>query len=254
MQQMEQFISALPPSFFNAGANVVAASPDPGNKQSHTPSMFGVPPPSLSANPLVNPSRYFSPTLHTPMTRNMYQDASHLQNHIHGATTPVPLASSYLYLDDQGSTRWQGEMSGFPLLDTLIERKSHSPTFAAESPESGRQTSPTLAASDDDPSSPAPAARDWFPDRQSAHDPVRPEDVWMTIAQIIPPELMDQLVFPIIITQLLLISFHIALFSYSLRPPTILCHLFMCLRSLPITKTPTSGIPVSARSLWRSAA
>ncbi len=32
------------------------------------------------------------------------------------------IAPSYLYFDDEGSTRWQGETSCLPLLDLLVER------------------------------------------------------------------------------------------------------------------------------------
>ena len=37
-------------------------------------------------------------------------------------TARLSLSSSYLYLDDEGYTRWQGEMSGLPILDLLVER------------------------------------------------------------------------------------------------------------------------------------
>jgi len=33
----------------------------------------------------------------------------------------VSLSSSYLYVDDEGFTQWQGETSGLPILDLLIE-------------------------------------------------------------------------------------------------------------------------------------
>ncbi|KAG8905465.1 hypothetical protein FRB99_008906 [Tulasnella sp. 403] len=152
---------------------------------------IGVPPPSLSSRTLVNPSRYFPPlaTMSAKPIKN--DDVEHFASR--GNSSPVPLASSYLYLDDHGATRWQGEMSGFPLLDMLIEREGGS-LHRSESPESARQPSPTIAASENEATSPAPAPADWFPDRQNINDPVRPEDIWMTIASTIPPELMDHLV------------------------------------------------------------
>ncbi len=37
-------------------------------------------------------------------------------------TARMSVSPSYLYLDDEGYTRWQGETSGLPLLDFLVER------------------------------------------------------------------------------------------------------------------------------------
>ncbi|KAG8973194.1 hypothetical protein FRC05_009056 [Tulasnella sp. 425] len=83
-------------------------------------------------------------------------------------------------------------MSGFPLLDILIEHREAAAMKQADSPASSKP-SPTLAAeSEADAASPTP--HDWFPDRKRVQDSVRPEDVWMMIANVIQPDLMDNLV------------------------------------------------------------
>lgn len=103
----------------------------------------------------------------------------------------LPLASSYLYLDDQGSARWQGEMSGFPLLDVLLGHE-HETSTSRHNSESPRNKSPNVTTmTDDDDQAASPAPSDWFPDRQSIQDSVRPQDVWSLISVVISPELMD---------------------------------------------------------------
>ncbi|KAG9009417.1 hypothetical protein FRB94_012074 [Tulasnella sp. JGI-2019a] len=184
MQQIEALVNALPSGLFN-GTGPMDASP--GSPHSVTASKgppMGVPPPSLSARTLVNPARHFMSSVPTQFSYDMnVPTADH---------TIAPLASSYLYLDDQGSTRWQGEMSGFPLLDLLIEHEydAGSSQHRSESPES---TSPGVATmTEEEPSTPAPD--DWFPDRQSIKDIIRPEDIWTMVSAVISPDLMDSLV------------------------------------------------------------
>jgi hypothetical protein len=49
---------------------------------------------------------------------------------VEGMTATMPglsLAPTYLYLDDEGSTRWQGEASVLPMLDLLVERPKFRP-------------------------------------------------------------------------------------------------------------------------------
>jgi hypothetical protein len=45
----------------------------------------------------------------------------------------MSFSSSYLYFDDEGYTRWQGETSGLPLLDLLVQ--NYSPTAKNEHPD-----------------------------------------------------------------------------------------------------------------------
>lgn len=188
MQQIESFIHALPAGLFSGGGFDEPTTPVRTQSGSSTP-LNPVAPSSLSSHRLINPSRFFPPLESSLGNSNAYEDATHLHQPSHAAY-PVPLASSYLYLDDQGSTRWQGEMSGFPLLDILIEHREAAAMKQADSPASSKP-SPTLAAeSEADAASPTP--HDWFPDRKRVQDSVRPEDVWMMIANVIQPDLMDK--------------------------------------------------------------
>ncbi|KAG8886071.1 hypothetical protein FRB97_007947 [Tulasnella sp. 331] len=184
MQQIEALVNALPSGLFN-GTGIPDASPTtPHGISALIGTPMGVPPPSLSTHTLVNPARHFmSPIL----TQISYDAVVPSLDH-----TVAPLASSYLYLDDQGSTRWQGEMSGFPLLDILIEHE-HDVSSSQHHSESPESTSPGVATmADDEPSTPAPD--DWFPDRESIKEIVRPEEIWAMISGVISPDLMDSLV------------------------------------------------------------
>lgn len=188
MQQIESFIHALPAGLFSGTAFDEPTTPIKPQSGTSTPLNL-VAPSTLSSHRLINPSRFFPPLTSTMADSDVYEDATHLQQPSHTAY-PIPLASSYLYLDDQGSTRWQGEMSGFPLLDILIEQREAAAMKQADSPASSKP-SPTLAPeSEADATSPAP--HDWFPDRQRVQESVRPEDVWMMIASVIQPDLMDK--------------------------------------------------------------
>lgn len=187
MQQIEALVNALPSGLFNG-------SPTEGSTSAHgaPPSIGptpGVPPPSLSARTLVNPGRHFmssSSSSTRPVSWNVTDANGSGVN-----SNALPLASSYLYLDDQGSTRWQGEMSGFPLLDLLLEHDTS--TSHHHQSDSSESASPSVAVMTyEEPMSPAPS--DWFPDRQSIKDVIRPEDVWTMISTVIAPDLMDRLV------------------------------------------------------------
>lgn len=68
-----------------------------------------------------------------------------------------------MYLDDAGYPRWQGETSGLPFLDSLVERHSA-------------------------------GTEDWFPDRSPRKTDVNPEAVWRYVISVIPPDLIDSLV------------------------------------------------------------
>ncbi|KAF8176363.1 fungal-specific transcription factor domain-containing protein [Mycena galopus ATCC 62051] len=192
MHHLETLIQAIPPAVFAAGSagdlpgspsmsvggdGIMPASPI-------TPFMFptfpsGVPPPSLHVFPLTNPSGHF-----TPMDIKQHENGSPVLAHA-GADAPSPeqlaedtsrlsLSASYLYFDDEGYTRWQGEASGLPLLDLLVER--HVPS------------------SDSAPPNVAPVEQDWFPNRTLRRTDVNPQTLWRLITSYIAPELMDSLV------------------------------------------------------------
>ncbi|EMD32360.1 hypothetical protein CERSUDRAFT_118728 [Gelatoporia subvermispora B] len=95
-------------------------------------------------------------------------------------TSRMSLSSSYLYFDDEGHTRWQGETSGLPLLDVLIEH--HQMTNNPE-PERSQWTSQN-----------GRTISDWFPDRMPRKTATNPELTWKLVSSVIVPELMDSLV------------------------------------------------------------
>ncbi|KAJ7677809.1 fungal-specific transcription factor domain-containing protein [Mycena polygramma] len=185
MHHLETLIQAIPPAVFAAGsANDHPASTSMGEVPASpiAPFLFpgfgsGVPPPSLHVFPLTNPSTHFTP-------HEIKHDESMFPTSLTG-DTPSPdllaeetsrlsLSASYLYFDDEGYTRWQGEASGLPLLDLLVER--HVP------------------ASDAVPPSVTPVEQDWFPNRTPRRTDVNPQTLWRLITSYIAPELMDSLV------------------------------------------------------------
>src|ERR1700761_3915296 len=110
MHHLESLIQSIPTGMFNGNpasmgmpSNGVdgVALPQPGVSYP-----TGVPPPSLNSYPLMNPSTHF------PLEE------------LSEAASRLSIAPTYLYFDDEGSTRWQGETSGLPLLDMLVERST----------------------------------------------------------------------------------------------------------------------------------
>ena len=202
MHQLETLIQAIPPAVFAAGGlnppQHLTADPSTTSplttfaSMSHTfPS--GVPPPSLHVFPLTNPSTHFttlpprgSPRQDSPGTafRSMLGQSSHPQN---GSGSEQPLEetsrihASYLYFDDEGYTRWQGETSGLPLLDLLVE--NHTPVKS----ETEKSTPDPSWASKQSPTPPT-----WFPNRMPRRTDVNPETLWRHITAYIVPELMDR--------------------------------------------------------------
>lgn len=154
MRQLEQLIQAIPPSVFAANGLVnptATSSPQPSTVNAATtfppsPQTYpsSVPPPHLNSYPLTNPSLRFTtngsrnceygviPTSPnqslrsspsegvTPITPGCADSTEKLV----GAARRMPLSPSYMYLDDAGYPRWQGETSGLPFLDSLVERHS----------------------------------------------------------------------------------------------------------------------------------
>ncbi len=144
----------------------------------------GVPPPSLHVFPLVNPSTHFtrgcsSDSRRDSALRQSTGGPSHItsEDQLSEEMSRMSLTASYLYFDDEGYTRWQGETSGLPVLDLLVEKRN----FASSK------------ANSDNPIAGA-ANTDWFPDRQPRRPDINPQSLWKLIVSHIVPELMDRLV------------------------------------------------------------
>ncbi|KAI0066865.1 hypothetical protein BV25DRAFT_1796186 [Artomyces pyxidatus] len=202
MHHLESLIQAIPPAVFAAGgASAFASSPtssfDPHLSALTSPTHnypSALPPPSLNIFPLTNPSTHF--TLSSSSARQSSPQAITspfgLQNLSHGEqtnadqlaeeTARMSLSSSYLYVDDEGYTRWQGETSGLPILDLLVER--HKTPAKKERDPSPQQ----------DHWSSYETADNWFPDRTPNKTDINPERVWKLITSFIAPDLMDSLV------------------------------------------------------------
>lgn len=207
MHHLESLIQSIPFSLFSpqqaAGAGQVnpqlLGSMDPNSAHASLASAthaypLGVPPPSLSLFPLMNPSTHF------PVSGSTIPTAPGGALQEPGAPADgVPKAPNfesnggmppgYLYLDDEGYTRWQGESSGLPLLDFLVERKlpsapnAQSDSTASPVRESWSRKSENVTTGQ------------WFPDRQPRQSSTtNPETMWRLITSMIPPELMDNLV------------------------------------------------------------
>lgn len=195
MHHLETLIQAIPPAVFAAGGILppnVGQQPSPETAVSPVlpfayPTQFpsGVPPPSLHVFPLTNPSTHFtrdssangephhgpssSLDLNHKMTPDqLAEEASHMS-----------LTASYLYFDDEGYTRWQGETSGLPVLDLLVER--HTPSSNQE------KLAPTLNKSQSSATN-----TDWFPDRKPRRADPNPQTLWRLMTSYIVPELMDR--------------------------------------------------------------
>ncbi|KAH7909463.1 fungal-specific transcription factor domain-containing protein [Hygrophoropsis aurantiaca] len=209
MHQLETLIQAIPPAVFAAGGSgsemnsVPPVSPDsmtsPLASFASANHIFpaGVPPPSLHVFPLTNPSTHFtslpqrdSPRQQSPNTalRSMLGQSSISQGSM-SSTEQQPeehprmsIHASYLYFDDEGYTRWQGETSGLPLLDLLVE--NHTPIKSET-----EKSSPDPSWSSTNSSNTT-----WFPNRTPRRTDVNPETLWRLITSYIVPELMDSLV------------------------------------------------------------
>ncbi|TCD63237.1 hypothetical protein EIP91_005822 [Steccherinum ochraceum] len=204
MHHLETLIQAIPPAVFAAGgvlgSSTIPSSPVDPSSNAHAsfasskhafPS--GVPPPSLTAYPLMNPSTFFAPT--KPMSRQPSPHAGLPNPSFNNISCSPPvdqladdmhrmsLSASYLYFDDEGYTRWQGETSGLPVLDLLVERHR---VVTKQEPDAPAQNW----------SSPAPQSPhvDWFPDRTARRTNNNPEVIWKTVTSVIAPDLMDSLV------------------------------------------------------------
>jgi hypothetical protein len=185
MHHLESLIQAIPPAVFAAGG----AAPSPSSPFDHHPSVSllsdhtypaAIPPPSLTMTPLMNPSTHFT----LPFARRGTADGDlSTSDGPSEETARMSLSSSYLYVDDEGFTRWQGETSGLPILDLLIERYHLSPKREPES-------SPRRELSNGNSSN---SDNIWFPDRTTPHRiDMNPERIWKLVTSLIAPDLMDR--------------------------------------------------------------
>ncbi|KAI0748897.1 fungal-specific transcription factor domain-containing protein [Fomes fomentarius] len=199
MQQLETLIQAIPAQVF-AGAGALGAGlpQSPVDPTTNPHASFAssthifptaVPPPSLTAYPLMNPSTFFGPV--KPGSRNASpgmglrgRAVSMSTDQLADDTPRMSLASSYLYFDDEGYTRWQGETSGLPILDLLVERHA---VVTKPDPDRPNGQQPWKAQNGQPPN-------DWFPDRHPRRTETNPEHIWKLITSFIVPELMDSLV------------------------------------------------------------
>jgi hypothetical protein len=175
MRQLETLIQAIPPSVFAAVSNGIPLPAEWSDTSESGPSAkpsisldslpTGVPPPSLTSFPLKNPSTRFVPS--SASSGKSHASSPGAMDQLVEDSARLSLAPSYLYFDDKGFTRWQGETSGLPLLDLLV--------LARTSPQEDGKT-PT---------------ENWFPERSPQRSEVDPETMWKTVTSVIEPSLMD---------------------------------------------------------------
>ncbi|KAI0027787.1 fungal-specific transcription factor domain-containing protein, partial [Vararia minispora EC-137] len=186
MHHLESLIQAIPPAVFAAGGSAAFASPIDANGALLNSFPIAPPPPSpVNLLSITGPSAHFGIT---PRPAQPSVFGSKRRDSISGLedeTARMALYSSYLYLDDEGYTRWQGETSGLPICDLLIERHQPSPKMEP------RDTTPPHEFHDGNLTA---QAENWFPDRQPSRTDLQPERIWKLITTFIPPDLMDGLV------------------------------------------------------------
>ncbi len=196
MHHLESLIQAIPPAVFTAGGSALSPS-SPSDHQPLVPLLpnhlyqAAIPPPSLTMIPLTNPSTYFALAANQVNTRAVAlpfacretaNDDAPASDVTSDEIARMSLSSSYLYVDDEGFTRWQGETSGLPILDLLIERHHSSPKSEQDS-SFPRQWSSNVDST-------------WFPDRTVLHlADMNPERIWKLVTSFIPPDLMDRYVY-----------------------------------------------------------
>jgi len=189
MHHLESLIQAIPPAVFAAGGSGELPSVD--NKPTalyptHSPHVL---PPSLHVFPLTNPSTHFTSTCNGSSGSSslgpLFESHPSRINHDH-IPEETSLSASYLYFDDEGYTRWQGETSGLPILDFLGDR--HKPTNGVD--KSVSPVSPSDAAQAN--GSPGAVDTDWFPNRTPRRTGVNPQTIWRLMTSVIVPELMDR--------------------------------------------------------------
>lgn len=198
MHHLEILIQAIPPAVFAASGAALSPS-SPADSYPSFPLLTSstyptaVPPPSLNGIPLINPSTHF--TLGTNESssqatasafgrQSMANNEASASEHPSEESARMSLSSSYIYVDDEGFTRWQGETSGLPLLDLLVEQ--HHPLSKRERDPSPQQDWSNRGTSNSEGT--------WFPDRTTHRTDVNPEKIWKLVTSFITPDLMDRYV------------------------------------------------------------
>jgi hypothetical protein len=203
MHHLESLIQAIPPAVFAAGSSALSPS-SPSDRHPSIPLLQNhsypaeIPPPSLTVAPLMNPSTHFALAANRPCQSNPQlvtlpytfqgtaNDDAPASDIASEEAARMSLSSSYLYVDDEGFTRWQGETSGLPILDLLIERHHSSPKKERDS--NSRREWPNSGSSNSDST--------WFPDRTTRHQAdMNSERVWKLVTSLIAPDLMDRYVY-----------------------------------------------------------
>jgi hypothetical protein len=190
MHHLETLIQAIPTNVFDAAGHRSGSEPlqspvdvDIPNSNGlplNGPASYpaGVPPPSLSVASLTNPSTHFSPpTMPVSFSSAFGPSAA---DQLAESNSRLSLSHSYMYFDEQGCKRWQGETSGLPLLDLLFDGAP--PTSPGEWP-----PTPESPSNHDHNAS----SEQWFPDRIARQIDVNPETLWKVITSCISPDLMD---------------------------------------------------------------
>ncbi|KAG5636605.1 hypothetical protein H0H81_007430 [Sphagnurus paluster] len=203
MHHLETLIQAIPPAVFAAGGIAPPMAGAQSSAESVTspvlpfvyPSQFpsGVPPPSLHVFPLTNPSTHFTPDsqFSAEEKRNglgslLDPNQKYTADHLAEESSHMSMSASYLYFDDEGYTRWQGETSGLPVLDLLVER--HTPSSNREN------SSPPYDNAQANGGAANATRTEWFPDRTPRRTDINPQTLWRLMTSYIVPELMDSLV------------------------------------------------------------
>jgi hypothetical protein len=175
MHHLEKLIQAIPSVVFAAGAVTPGHLLSDSPTSSLVPSMFldaarsGIPRPSLHVFPLTNPSTHFTYDANVDERHNSRRNSlnplsggSYFSKNPDYCSDDRCSKASYLYFDDEGYTRWQGETSGLPLRSDSV---------------SGLESA---------------ANPDWFPDRQPRRSDVDPQTFWRLITSYIAPKFMDR--------------------------------------------------------------
>lgn len=200
MRRIELLVDAIPSTVFATSGVVPPTVSSPAAALVDFSS--GVPPPSLDVLPLAGPSAHFTRDLkseemqHNPQTifsscpGISYSSRSQIQNpdQLAEATSRMSLTPSYLYFDDEGCTRWQGETSGFPVLDLLIDRRTPAQNQSA----TDSQSYPDSSHPSDD--KPVDGTNSDQLSNKILHLDANPHTIWKLTVSSIDPELMDRYV------------------------------------------------------------
>jgi len=205
LRRLESLVDAIPSTVFAAGgvtttAQMASILTTSLTDASETPD-DGTLPPSLHVFSVAGPSAHFAHDAeiqdmqHNPQTNfdssfgNLDGLHSQIQNpdQLAEAASRISLTTSYLYHDDEGCTRWQGETSGFPILELLAERHVHAPN---RSTADGQLYLEPPHLPDDKPVN----GSNWFSDRTVCPTGTNPHMMWKLTMSSIEPQLMDRCV------------------------------------------------------------